>query len=79
MNIYNKKSKISYVINHIITIKTLGGYLGTQRRWRALKPTKSFVELETSNESKIPDIGQPLKLFDKFIIEKEITWWIETS
>ncbi len=36
-----------------------GGYLGTQRRRRTWLPTKSFGELEASNEPKISEWGNP--------------------
>ncbi len=46
-------------INVVKLERADGGYLGTQRRRRTWRPTKSSGELEASNEPEISEWGNP--------------------
>ena len=60
-------------------IRTDGGYLGTPRRRRTWRPTKSFGELAASTEPKISEWGNPLVQPVESIDRYEPTQPTETS
>ena len=46
-------------MNVVKLIRAYGGYLGTQRRRRTWRPTKSSGELEASDEPGMSEWGNP--------------------